>query len=177
VQLPRTLFQTIPLLCLLLTGCASISEVKKEDRDLSYSYDGVWVAKHQTTKSWQTYGSWEFTCPQATSPVKLMITGSHIRTLVDNKYLTPLNEAYVSSTGSFKTSLPTDFKGKTSVFSDIDHSDIEIRVIIEGILTPEGDGTGSFTVGWATAKYKGCKTKLIFTKWYITSQVSRSYSR
>ncbi len=165
MQLLRKLFQTIPLLCLLLTACASISEVKKEDRDLSNSYDGIWVAKYETTEKYQKFGrGWTVTCAQATSPIRLWIEGSDIRTLVDHKYVTPLNDAYISSTGSFKTSLPTGIRSKTSKYSDIDHSDIETRIIIEGILTPEGHGTGNYIFGFAMSNYKGCKTKLSFTR-------------
>lgn len=162
--MPYTKLLVSVLLYLLLTACASFSEVKKEDRDLRNSYDGAWVAKHQTTNSYQKYGSWVFTCNQLTTPITLRIEGSGIQVLVNHIYIAPLKEAYISSIGSFKTALPTGFKAKTSLQSDIDHSDIETRFIIEGNLTPEGHGTGNFTIGWATSGYSGCKTKLVFTK-------------
>jgi hypothetical protein len=160
----RKLFQTIPLLCLLLTGCASISEVKKEDRDLTNSYDGVWVAKYETTKRYQKYKNWTFTCGQGTSPLRLLIEDSGIRTSVNYKHIAPINEAYISSTGSFKTSLPLSYRAKTSKYSDTQDSDVETRIIIKGILNPEGQGTGRFTFGYAISKFKGCNTELIFTK-------------
>ena len=151
-------------MCLLLTACASISEVNKEGRDLSNSYDGVWKAKYKTTKRHQIYSNWTFTCPQETLPVWLRIEDSGIRTTVNYEIVAPLNEAYISSTGSFKTTLPSSYKAKTSKFSDTNESDIETRMIIEGTLTPEGQGTGRFTFGYATSKYKGCNTELTFTK-------------
>ena len=165
--MPYTKLLVSVLLYLLLTACASFSEVKKEDRDPWNSYDGDWVAKHQTTHSYQKYGQWEYTCDQFTAPITLKIEGSGIQVLVNHKYIAPLKEAYISSIGSFKTALPTGFKGKTSKHSDIDHSDIETRIIIEGNLTPEGHGTGNFIFGWAISGYMGCKTKLVFTKEYI----------
>ncbi len=165
--MPHTRLLVSVLLYLLLTACASFSEVKKEDRDPWNSYDGDWVAKHQTTRSYQQYANWVFTCNQLTIPITLRIEGSGIQVLVNRKYIVPLKEAYISSIGSFKTALPTGFKGKTSKHSDIDHSDIETRIIIEGNLTPEGHGTGNITIGWATSSYNGCKTKLVFTKKYI----------
>ena len=153
----------ISLISILITGCAS-QGIKREDRDLTNSYDGDWVAKHQTTNSYQKYGIWQFTCPQQTAPITLSIEGSGIVVIVNHKYIAPLKEAYISSDGSFKTALPTGFKGKTSLYSDIDDSDIETRFIFEGNLTPEGHGTGSFTIGWASSGYRGCKTKLVFAK-------------
>jgi len=157
--------KTFALLALLLTsGCASFSEVKKEDRDLRNSYDGDWIAKHQPTDSFQKYGGWQFTCNQFSIPIALRIEDSGIQVLVNHEYLAPLKEAYISSIGSFKTALPTGIKGKTSLHSDIDHSDIEIRLIVEGKLNPEGHGTGNIIIGWATSSYNGCKTKSVFTK-------------
>ena len=102
MQLLPKLFQTIPMLCLLLTGCASISEVKNKDRDLSNSYDGIWIAKYQTTKRYQKYSNWTFTCPQVTTPLWMEINNSGIRTSVNYEYIAPLNEAYISSTGTLK---------------------------------------------------------------------------
>ncbi len=89
---------------------------------------------------------------------------SGIQVFVDHAYMAPLKEAYISSIGSFKIALPTGVKGKTSLHSDIDLSDVEIRLIIEGNLTPEGHGTGNFIIGFAVSRYSGCKTKLVFTK-------------
>ena len=163
-MMPYTKLLISVLLYLLLTACASFSEVKKEDRDLRNSYDGDWVAKHQPTYSNQQYANWQFTCNQLTIPIKLRIEGSGIQVLLNHKYITPLKEAYISSIGRFKTALPTGFKGKTSRLSDIDLSDIETRYIIKGNLTPEGHGTGNFTFGWASSSYNGCQTKLVFTK-------------
>ena len=151
-------------LLLFLTACASFSEVKKEDRDPSNSYDGDWVAKHQTTIIYQKHGIWQFTCNQLTAPITLRIEGSGIQVHVNHIYIPPLKEAYISSIGSFKTALPTGFKGKTSIQSDIDRSDIETRLILEGNLTPEGHGTGNIIFGWAVSGYRGCKTKTVFTK-------------
>ena len=165
MQLLRKLSPAILLILLLfLTACASFSEVKKEDRDLGNSYDGDWVAKHQTTNSYQKYGIWQFTCNQLTIPITLRIEGSNIQVLVNNNYIAPLKEAYISPLGSFKTALPTGIKGETSLHSDIDRSDIETRLIVEGNLTPEGHGTGNIIIGWATSHYNGCKTKSVFTK-------------
>jgi len=147
-----------------LYACASISEVKQEDRDLRNSYDGDWVAKHQTTNRYQEYGQGVFKCNQATIPILLWIEDSSIKVFVNHSYWAPLNlkEAYISSIGSFKTVLPTGFKSKGSLPSDI--TDTKIHLIIEGSLTPEGHGTGSITRGWGTLASRGCRTKLIFTK-------------
>ncbi len=162
-MLHTRLFASV-LLCILLSACASFGDVKEEDRDLQNSYDGFWIAKSQTTKSYQKYGAWQFTCNQLTVPLSLRIVSSGIRVLVNYEHLAPLKEAYISSKGSFKTALPTGFKSKTSIHSDIDRRDIETRFIIEGKLTPEGHGIGSFTIGFATSSYNGCRTKLDFTK-------------
>ena len=94
----------ISLISILITGCAS-QGIKREDRDLTNSYDGDWVAKHQTTNSYQKYGIWQFTCPQQTAPITLSIEGSGIVVIVNHKYIAPLKEAYISSDGSFKTAL------------------------------------------------------------------------
>jgi len=157
--------KTFALLVFFLTsGCASFNEIKKEDRDLGSNFDGDWIAKHQTTISFQKYANWEFTCNHLTIPITLRIEGSGIQVLVNHKFIAPLDEAYISSTGSFKTTLPTGIKGKTSLHSDVDHSDIEVRLIVEGKLTPEGHGTGNIIIGWATSGYKGCKTNSVFNK-------------
>jgi hypothetical protein len=157
--------KTFALLVFLLTsGCASFSEVKKENRDLRNSYDGDWIAKHQTTDSYQEYGIWQFDCNQLTTPIRLRIEGSGIQVHVNHEYIAPLKEAYISSIGNFKTALPTGIKGKTSINSDISRSDIEIRLIIEGNLTPDGHGTGNIIIGYAVSRYDGCKTKSVFTK-------------
>lgn len=152
------------LLSVLLTACASFSEVKKEDRDLANNFDGEWVADNLTTDKQQRYAQWRFTCKQFTTPISLKIEGSGVRVRLDNGYLEPLNEAYISSNGMFKTVFPTGFKGKTSLHSDTDLRDIETRYIVEGNLTPEGEGKGSFRFGWAHTQYNGCKTKLVFAK-------------
>lgn len=150
-----------------ISGCASIGEVGKEDRDLTNSYDGYWIAKPESTDSLQIYRSWEFNCGQFTAPIALRIENSGIQAHVYHEYVAPLKEAYISSNGDFKTALPTGITGKTTQSSDVIHSDIEIRLIVRGNLVPEGHGTGVVTIGWAVSQYNGCKTKLVFTKDYL----------
>ena len=152
------------LVFLLTSGCDSFSEVNKEDLDLENSYDGDWIANHETTHEYQRYGNWRFTCNQLTTPITVRIEGSVIQVQVNNEYLAPLEEAYISSSGSFKTALPTGIKGETSRHSEIYHSDVEVRLIVEGNLTPDGHGKGNIIIGWAASGYRGCKTKSAFSK-------------
>lgn len=152
------------LICVLLCACTSTGEVEWDDRDLNYNYDGRWSAIPQDTKSYQRTGSWHFNCEQFNIPVALAIKGSKVSVFVSYIEYPPLNESYISSNGSFKSVLPTGVKGKTSVFSDIDHSDIEIRLIVEGKLTADESGSGSVTIGWAVSKYRGCKTEVNFIR-------------
>ena len=152
------------LALVLTSACTSIGEVSEDQRDLANSFDGSWIAQHKTTANHQVYRSWEFKCDQFDIPVELRIEDSGIMVLVNHVYVASLNKAYISAKGNFKTSLPTGIKGNTTQSSDVIHSDIEIRLIVEGKLMPEGQGTGSVTIGWETSGYQGCETGLAFTR-------------
>ena len=157
--------KTLVLLLLVFgSGCASIGEVKQADRDPDFRFDGHWIARPETTRNRQIHRNWEFTCGQFDVPVALRIASSRVTVLLDDNFAPPLNKAFISTKGNFKTTLPTGIKRDTTSTSDVIHSDVDVRLIVEGSLIADGQGTGHVTIGYAVANYQGCTTELIFTK-------------
>lgn len=148
---------TACLLAAALAGCAS-PDVTFERRDLTGTYDGVWVVRSISTERMQKAGPYvTMTCRHQDFRVPFEIADATLEFWEGRT-------AYVGPEGRFTTRLPTEDQVRQGAGSEVPISG-NFTLILRGELSPvSGSGDGTLTYGLAQFNNRGCTTKLGYTR-------------